>query len=163
MPSLTGVSRTMHQGRSVLVGIIGLGLIIGLSDLLPRAEDVEARLRQFASLDTTTLALFNGAITQLQQGKVTEAEMIRILEQEVLPPWGAQREALNQLTTLSRLPTRQKRMVTTLVAYMTARQEGWELLRDGLRQHDPRVLTRANEKQRLADEVIDHRGAAGKR
>jgi hypothetical protein len=54
-------------------------------------------------------------------------------------------------------------MVTTLVAYMTARQEGWELLRDGLRQHDPRVLTRANEKQRLADEVIDHRGAAGKR
>ena len=87
----------------MLVGVLGLGLI-GLSDLLPRAEDVEARLQQFASLDTTILATFNRAITQLQQGKLSEAEMVRILEQEVLPPWRAQREALHQLTTLSRLP-----------------------------------------------------------
>jgi hypothetical protein len=142
---------------------LGLGLIIGLSDLLPRAEDVEARLQQFASLDTTILATFNRSITLLQQGKLSEAEMIRILEQEVLPPWQAQREALHQLTTLSRLPTRQKRLVTTLVEYMTARQEGWELLREGLRQQDPRTLKQANEKQRQADKIIDQRGAAGKR
>jgi rhomboid protease GluP len=163
MPPLTGASRTRPQGRSVLIGVIGLGLIIGLSALLPRAEDVEARLQQFASLDTTILALFNSALTQLQRGQVTEAEMVRILEQEVLPPWRAQRETLDQFTTLSRLPMRQKRLVTTLVEYMTARQEGWELLRQGLRQHDPRALKRANEKQRQADDVIAHRGAAGKR
>ena len=64
--------------------------------------------------------------------------MIRILSRKVLPPWRAQREALHQLTTLSRLPTRQQRLVATLVEYMTARQEGWELLREGLRQDDPR-------------------------
>jgi rhomboid protease GluP len=163
MPSLTSAWRTRPQGQSVLVGVIGLGLIVGLSDLLPRAEDVEARLRQFAFLESTILTMFNGAITQLQQGKITEAEMVRILEQEVLPPWRTQHEALDQLTTLSRLPMRQKQLVTTLVEYMTARQEGWELLRDGLRQHDPRALKKANEKQRQADEVIGHRGAAGKR
>ena len=162
-PPLTFADRDRRQGRSVLVGVLGLGLIIGLSDLLPRAEDVEARLQQFASLDTTSLATFNRAITQLQQGNLSEAEVVRILEQEVLPPWRAQREALHQLTTLSRLPTRQQRLVATLVEYMTARQEGWELLREGLRQHDPRALKRANEKQRQADEVIGQRGAAGKR
>jgi rhomboid protease GluP len=163
MPSLTSAWRPRPQGRSVLVGVIGLGLIVGLSDLLPRAEDVEVRLQQFASLESTILAMFNRAITQLQQGKITEAEMVRILEQEVLPPWRTQHEALDQLTTLSRLPMRQKQLVTTLVEYMTARQEGWELLRDGLRQHDPRALKKANEKQRQADEVIGHRDAAGKR
>jgi rhomboid protease GluP len=162
-PSLTCASHSRLQGRSVLVGVVGLGLIIGLSDFLPRAEDVEARLQQFASLDSTILATFNRAITQLQQGKITEAEMIRILEQEVLPPWRAQREALHPLTTLSRLPTRQKRLVTTLVEYMTARQEGWELLQEWLRQHDPRALQKANEKQRQADEVLGQAGAAGKR
>jgi rhomboid protease GluP len=162
-PSLTCVGHRRRQGRSVLVGVMGLGLIIGLSDLLPRAEDVEARLQHFASLDTTTLATFNRAITQLQQGKLSEAEMVRILEQEVLPPWRTQREALHQLTTLSRLPRRQQQLVATLVEYMAARQEGWELLRAGLRQHDPRTLKRANEKQRQADEVIGQRGAAGKR
>ena len=73
----------------------------------------------------------------------------------MLPPWRAQREALHQLTT-SRLPTRQQ-LVATLVEYMTARQEGWELLREGLRQHDPRALKKANEKQRQADEVIGQR------
>jgi rhomboid protease GluP len=162
-PSPPFGARSRHQGRSVLVGVMGLALIIGLSDLLPRAEDVEARLQQFASLDSTTLATFNRAITQLQQGKLSEAEMVRILEQEVLPPWRAQRAVLQHLTVLSRLPTRQKRLVATLVEYMTARQEGWELLREGLRQHDPRALKGANEKQRQADEVIGQRGAAGKR
>ncbi len=162
-PSLTCASHSRLQGRSVLVGVMGLGLIIGLSDFLPRAEDVEARLQQFASLDTTILATFNRAITQLQQGKLSEAEMVRILEQEVLPSWRAQHEALHQLTTLSRLPTRQKRLVATLVEYMTARQEGWELLQEWLRQHDPRALQKANEKQRQADELIGQRGAAGKR
>src|SRR5262249_46804119 len=160
-PSPTFVGHSRRQGRSVLVGVMGLGLIIGPSDLLPRAEDVEARLQQFASLDTTVLATFNRVITQLQQGKVTEAEVVRILEQEVLPPWRAQREGLHHLTTLSRLPTRQKRLVATLVEYMTARQEGWELLREGLHQHDPRALKKANEKQRQADEIIGQRGAAG--
>jgi hypothetical protein len=162
-PSLTFTSRSQRQKRNVLVGVLGLVLIIGLSDLLPRAEDVEARLQQFASLDTTILATFNRAITQLQQGKLSEAETVRILEQEVLPPWRAQREALHQLTTLSRLPARQKQLVATLVEYMTARQEGWELLREGLQRHDPRALQRANEKQQQADEIISQRGAAGKR
>jgi hypothetical protein len=138
-------------------------LIVGLSGLLPRAEDVEARLQQFAAVDSTVLATFNRAITQLQQGKLTEAELVRILEQEVLPPWRVQREALQQLTTLSRLPTRQQRLVTTLVAYMTARQEGWELLQEGLRKNDPRALKKANEKQRQADEILGQSGAAGKK
>ena len=162
-PSPTFASRSRRQGRSVLIGVLGLGLIIGLSGLLPRTEDVEARLQQFASLDSTILATFNYTIAKWQQGKLSEAEVVRILEQEVLPPWRAQREALHQLTTLSRLLTRQKRLMATLVEYMTARQEGWELLREGLRQHDPRTLKRANEKQRQADEVIGQRGAAGKR
>jgi len=162
-PAPTCASHSRRQERSVLVGVLGLGLIVGLSGLLPRAEDVEARLQQFASLDTTILVTFNHAITQWQQDKLSEAEVVRILEQEVLPPWRAQREALHQLTTLSRLPTRQKRLVATLVEYMTARQEGWELLREGLQQHDPRALKKANEKQRQADEVIGQRGAVGKR
>jgi rhomboid protease GluP len=161
--SSTLASRTRSRVRSALVGVVGLALILGLTTRLPRAEDVEATLQHFASLDTTTLETFNRAITQLQQGKVTEAEVARILEQEMLPPWRAQREALQRLATLSRLPTRQHQLVATFVEYMTARQEGWELLQAGLRQQDPRVLKNANEKQRQAEEVLGRTGAAGRR
>jgi rhomboid protease GluP len=162
MPSFTFASHFRLWRRSVLVGIAGLAVIIGLSDFLPRAEDVETRLQQFDSLHTTVLTTFNGAITQLQQGKITEAEIARILEQEVLPSWRTQREALQQLLTLSRLPARQKQRLTRLVEYMSARQEGWELLREWLRQHDPHTLKRANEKQRQADQILSQTGAAGK-
>ena len=163
MPSFTLASQFRPWLRNVLVGVVGLVVIIGLSDLLPRAEDVETRLQQFASLDATILATFNRAITQLQQGQITEAEMGRILEQEMLPSWRTQREVLQQLLAQSRLPTRQQRLVTRLVEYMSARQEGWELLREWLRQHDPRALKSANEKQRQADQVLGQAGAAGKR
>ena len=162
MPSLTFASHFRLWLRSVLVGAVGLLVIVGLSDLLPRAEDVETRLQQFASLDATILATFNRAITQLQQGQITEAEMGRILEQEMLPSWRTQRESLQQLLTLSRLPTRQKQLVSRLVEYMSARQEGWELLREGLRQQDPRTLKRANEKQRQADQMLGQTGTVGK-
>jgi rhomboid protease GluP len=162
MPSFPFASYFRLWPRSVLVGVVGLVVIIGLSDLLPRAEDVETRLQQFDSLHTTILTTFNRAITQWQQGRVTEVEIVRILEQEVLPSWRTQREALQQLLTLSRLPTRQQQLVTRLVEYMSARQEGWELLREGLQRHDPRTLKSANDKQRQADQILGQTGAAGK-
>jgi rhomboid protease GluP len=162
MPSFPFASYFRLWPRSVLVGVVGLVVIIGLSDLLPRAEDVETRLQQFDSLHTTILTTFNRAITQWQQGRVTEVEIVRILEQEVLPSWRTQREALQQLLTLSRLPTRQQQLVTRLVEYMSARQEGWELLREGLQRHDPRTLKSANDKQRQADQLLGQTGAAGK-
>jgi hypothetical protein len=45
---------------------------------------------------------------------------------------------------------------------MSARQEGWELLREGLQRHDPRTLKSANDKQRQADQILGQTGAAGK-
>jgi rhomboid protease GluP len=161
--SFTLTNRARRHMRSGLVGVVGLGLILGLTTLLPRAEDVEARLQQFDSLNITSLEKFKRAITQLQQGKITEAEVTHILAQEVLPPWRTQREALQRLATFSRLPMQQKQLVATLVEYMTARQEGWELLQAGLQQHDPRALKSAIEKQRQAEEILGHTGAAGRR
>jgi len=162
-PSLTFAGRTRRQGRSVLVGIMGLGLIIGLTESLPPVEDVRSRLQQFASVEAISLATLHRAMTQLQQGNITTTEVARILEQEVLPPWRAQRDALHRLTTLSRLPVWEKRQVAALVEYITVRQEGWELLEEGLRKNDPRALKSAEEKQRKANEMLRQSGAAGKK
>ena len=79
------------------------------------------------------------------------------------PPWRAQRETLRRLASLHRLPQRQQRLVSALVEYMTARQEGWELLQEGLRKNDPRALKSASEKQRQADQVLGQLGSAGKK
>ena len=164
-------SHTRRHMYSALVGLLGLLLLGALALRLPHVEDVEATLQHFVSLNTTTLATFNQAIARLQQGQFTttaaqqqaEAELVRILEQDVLPPWRAQRETLLRLQSLRRLPHRQQQLVSALVEYMTARQEGWELLREGLRNHDPRALQSAIEKQRQADQVLGQRSPAGKK
>ena len=155
--------RARYHVRSTLVGLIGLLLIGEIVTQLPRVEDVQATLQHFASFDTTTLATFNKAIAQVQQRQLTEAELGRILEQDVLPPWRAQRETLLRLQSQRRLPQRQQRLVSALVEYMTARQEGWELLQEGLRTHDSRALKSANEKQRQADQVLGQLSPAGKK
>ena len=163
MPALPFARRTEHQARSMLVGVMGLGLIIGLTESLPPVEDVRARLQQFAAVEATSLATLHRAMTQLQQGTITRTEVVRILEQEVLPPWRAQRDALHRLAMLSRLPVGEKRQVAALVEYITVRQEGWELLQEGLRKNDPRALKRAEEKQRKANEMLRQSGAAGEK
>jgi rhomboid protease GluP len=155
--------RARHHVRSALVGLIGLLLIGEIVTQLPRVEDVQATLQHFASFDTTTLATFNKAIAQVQQRQLTETELGRIIEQDVLPPWRAQRETLLRLQSQRRLPQRQQRLVSALVEYMTARQEGWELLQEGLRTHDSRALKSANEKQRQADQVLGQLSPAGKK
>jgi hypothetical protein len=135
-------------------------LLGGMTTLLPRVEDVEAVLQRFASLDTTSLATFNSAITQFQQGKLTETALVRTLEQDVLQPWRTQRDAVLRLQNLPQLPRRQKRVVAAVVEYMTARQEGWELLQEGLQKDDARALKRAQEKQHQADKVFEQFGTA---
>jgi rhomboid protease GluP len=162
-PSPTFVGHSRRQGRSVLVGVMGLGLIIGLTESLPPVEDVRARLQQFASVEATSLATLHRAMTQLQQGNITKTEVARIIEQEVLPPWRVQRDALHRLTTLSRLPVEEKRQVATVVEYITIRQEEWELLQEWLQKNDPRALKSAEEKQRKANELLRQSGAAGKK
>jgi rhomboid protease GluP len=159
----TLASRARRGVRSGLVGVVGVGLIVGLTTFLPQSEDVvdvEARLQQFASLNATSLTTLNRVMTQLQQGTVTEGEVARVLEQDVLPPWRTERGVLQRLAMLSGLPARQRQLVATLVEYMTARQEEWELLQAGLRKNDPRALKSATEKQRQAEEVLGRLGAA---
>src|SRR5215470_16797334 len=83
-PALPFAMRTGRQARSMLVGVMGLGLIIGLTESLPPVEDVRARLQQFAAVEAASLATLHRAMTQLQQGNITRTEVVRILEQEVL-------------------------------------------------------------------------------
>jgi len=155
----TLASRARRRACSTLLGLAGLGLLGGMTLLLPPVEDMENVLQDFASIDATSLATFNSTLSQLQQGQLTEAGLVRVLERDVLPPWRAQRDTLLRLQTLHRLPPHQQRLVAALVEYMTVRQEGWELLREGLRQNDPQALQRANDKQRQAEQVLERFGA----
>ena len=160
---LNRVSRARWYARSALVGVTGLLLLGGMTTLLQRVDDVQAMLQHFASFDTTTMVTFDQAVAQFQQRQRTEAELLRTLEQEVLLPWRAQRDTLLRLQSQRRLPQRQQQLMAALVQYMTARQEGWELLQEGLRTHDSRLVKSANERQRQAEQVFEQFSTRGQK
>lgn len=147
----SGVRRCL---RSLLVGGIGLGLVGFAITMLPPVEDVEAALQHFSTLDQHSLHTFQEALTQLQDRKLSEAGLARLLEHELLPPWREQRDAFLKLTE-RRLPKRQSQLLSTLVTYMNTRQEGWELLHAGLLKHDQRLLNQGVEKQRQASQILE--------
>lgn len=157
------VGQTRQRARSVLVGLIGAVVLGWLTTLLPRVEDVEAALQRFASLDVAILTTFNRAISQFQQDQRSEAVLVRTLAQDVLPPWRAQREALRRLHDIPQLSRRQKRLIAAIVAYMTTRQEGWELLQEALQRNDGRLIRQAQDKQRQADQMRAQFSTRGKR
>ena len=163
MQPLSRASRSRWYVRSTLVGVTGLLLIGGMTTLLPRVDDVKTTLQHFASFDTTTMVTFDNAVAQFQQRQLTEAALLRTLEQDVLLPWRAQRDMLLRLHSQRQLPPRQQQLVAALLEYMTARQEGWELLQEGLRTHDSRALRSASERQHQADQVLRQLGSAGKK
>jgi len=151
-------SRVRRHMRNALVGVTGLVLLGGMTTLLPRVDDVKTALQHFASFDTTTMVTFDQAVAQFQQRQITEVELLRTLEQDVLAPWRTQRDTLLRLQSQRQLPPRQQRLVSALVEYMTARQEGWELLQEGLRTNDRRLIKSANERQRQAEQVFEQLG-----
>lgn len=156
-------SRARQQSRSGLIGVLGLLLLWYLTGFLPRAEDIEGRLQQFATLENATLTEFQRLMLALQQGQTTEAEVRRVLEQDLLPPWREQGQVFQRLSTSAQLSNRQRQLARTLMQYIRTRQEGWELLHDGLRTQNARLLQQAQDKQRQADRLLGGTGRGGGR
>lgn len=140
--------------RTGLVSLGGAIVCVGLTFAVPRVEDFETVLRQFLTLEQ--------ARTRLQAGRHTDRAFARLLEQDVLPQWRAQRQAMMRFEQTQRLPEPQRRLVAALIRYMTVRQEGLERLHEGVQKNDQRVIRLAYEKQREADRLLEQLGAPGK-
>ncbi len=136
--------------RNILVATGGAALLLIAALALPAVADVRGEFARFKAVEKRTLDRFNAAVGKARKGEMTDAEMARFIEEEVLPEW---RAARTRLAELNNVPPQDRRLVSDLAQYMRLREEGWVLLVEAGREHDAGKMAQAKEKQAAADQL----------
>jgi rhomboid protease GluP len=122
---------------------VGLALIAIPMTVLPKPDDYLAQYKRFATIEKDDIKLFNSSLKRWQTNQITNQQYADILENQLLPQWHTEREALEKL----RVSHDQAARSRLLVEYMTDREQGWQLTVDGLRAHDADKLRQGTQKE----------------
>jgi len=141
-----------RRWRNAVASIAGVALVLATLAILPKPDDFLGEIKRYSKVESNARQLVNSSIEKARSNQLDDEQMLRLLEQQVLPNWNAEREAL---TKLKRLPDEQQRFVTLLIAYMTAREESWHLLAEGVCARDLEKITKANQTNDEAEKLLD--------
>jgi hypothetical protein len=158
-PASEGASAA-RGGRVSAAAFVGLLVVAGTVSALPKPDDLPGEIKRMSQMEDKALALYNSSIDKWKADQLTDLHFTRIVEQQVLPPWRAERRSLAKM---KRLSGEQAPLASSLIQYMQAREDSWDLLVDGVRTNDAGKMQKANEKGRQADSLADRLGAAGKK
>ena len=145
------------DGEALAAG--GGVLVFAALTALPKAADLQGAIDGFSTMETKVLGEYNAIVSKAQEGEAVDEEVARLIEQDVLPPW---RDGQGLFSNMDKLPKKQRALVDALMAYADARREGWELMAEGARSHDPEVVKKATARQNEAEALIKKIGEAAK-
>lgn len=153
-----GVLTPASNWRVPATVALGLALIAVPMIALPKPDDYLAEYKRLATMEEKALALFNASLKQWQANQITTQQYADILEKQILPPWRAEREAMEKLKVSQDQAARKQ----LLVEYLTDREQGWQFTVDGLRAHDADRLRQGAQKEADAEKVAAQvRGRSG--
>jgi rhomboid protease GluP len=119
--------------REVVLVVLTAALVAFVPGRLPRTPDLQGALRDFDTMERSALAAYNGA---LQASGRSDAEIARIIDEQVLPPWRQFAERWQVIAAAKRLPEAQRTTVTQLSRYIGLRTQGWTLFSEALHTGD---------------------------
>ncbi len=135
--------------RTLAVAAVGLGAVIAGAFAAPSPIDEDQRaISAFAAAEETALARWKELVGQAQSETIDDERLADAIEQDILPPWRAAREAYDRSGAGGARRA-------TLLDYMRVRQEGWEIMAQGLRAHDSDEVQRGQARFHEADELIN--------
>ena len=126
-------------------------VLAGASTLLPRPLDLLGELKTFSAAETKAMAAYGAAVKDARGRKSFDGQFADRMEKEVIPPWVAERRRLARFKSL---PDRQQKVISLLLQYMEAREQGWIMLAGGCRNHDMQALVNAGKKQAEAEKFV---------
>jgi rhomboid protease GluP len=127
--------------------VIALAIVSGLGHV----ADVESALMRFGAVEERVLALLDETMARAQSGALSNTELARTIDQQVLAPWRAARETFERQEDV---PSEQQAVFARFVAYMTLREEAIALLSEGIETDDENTLAGFAEKMQEVERVI---------
>lgn len=128
---------------------LGLALIVAPMIALPKPDDYLAEYQRLSAMEEQDIALVNASAKRFQADEINRLQYADILEKQVLPPWSAEREAMEKLNVSQDQAARKG----LLVEYLTDREQSWQLMVEGLRSADTHKLEQAAQKNAQAENV----------
>ncbi len=141
-----------RAGAALATLVAAIVVAAGAVAALPKRADFPAEIDAFAAAETRALDALNRAVRASQEGAIDDDHFAAVVERDVLPPWRAARTRLAGLQGLGAAELSRRDL---LVEYMTAREEGWTLLDEGLRRRDPELVERGTARQKDAAQVLE--------
>ena len=114
-------------------------------------EALNAEIKKISDIERKQAQLYTRAVADYRSKRIREAELATVIEQQLLPPWLAEQEALAKVQVVPA----QEGLLKKFLEYMTLRGEGWRLIAKGLRSGDTRLLEQGNAKQKAAKQLME--------
>jgi len=152
-------SESPPNARNAAAIILGALLVVVPLYKLPRPGDFLGEFNRLANIEEKSVDLFNSSTNKWKAHQLSNEQYADIVEKQILPAWIAEREALAKLQNL---PAVQTKLKASLLQYMTAREESWQLLVDGLYTSDDAKISRSVIKGQEADQLAKKFGASDK-
>ena len=141
-------SRFTWRGATAIA--LGLALTVGTLRAIPAPDDFLGEFDRLVSIEKKAIDLYDDSETKWKSHQISEQQFADIVEQQILPKWKTEREAI---TNLRHLPTAQAKLAASLIKYMHTREEAWNLLVEGMRTDDAAKIKQSIDKNREADQL----------
>ena len=112
---------------------------------------LSAEIKKISDVEREQAQLYTRAVAAYRSKRISEAEFATEIEQQLLPPWLAEQEALANVQVVPA----QEELLKKFLEYMALRAEGWRLIAKGLRSGDRRLLEQGNAKQKAAKQLME--------
>lgn len=129
--------------RALLVGVLGVGLVFGLTLAAPTPTNA---MMAFGPVESQVLDRWNALVKEAQAGTLEDDKLADVIENELLPAW---RKAHADFERDGEGPLR-----ADMLEYIEAREEGWEIIAKGLRAGDEAMAGRGMARFSEADAAI---------
>lgn len=140
-----------RRRRNAVVVVSGAIVLPLLAAALPDAPpDIGGELRRFAETESKVLATSNALADRAQRGVISDADFAQQLERDVLPPWI---ESRGRIEGVLNAPHADRALLSRLVEYMKCREEGWQILVEGLHDQDPVKIEQSNDRLAAAEKM----------
>jgi rhomboid protease GluP len=154
LPGRSWRNAVVALAGSVLIALAAVQVQKHVADV----PDIIGESNELARIEKKVLGVYNDAADRSRRQLIDDDEFVRVVEQEVLPPWRSARARLNELK--KELPLNFN--VEQVSWSMQYREEAWELLCEAIRRHDKQLAKQSEQKMREAEQILQRLDAQAK-
>lgn len=137
--------------RSVLVAAVGVALAFGGAMVAPRPVNA---VQNLSAVESVVLDRWNTAVGKIKSGELSDAAAADLIEKDLLPPWRDARAAFER--------DGKGKLRDVMIRYLHAREEGWEVIAQGLRAGEEATVMRGMKRFNEADAMVEEIKAAAR-